>query len=92
MLVFCVGCGPALTNRQKVLFSGMVAAQVTSGVTATGDESLGINIGAIAVLWGLGEIWPERREVFYGFGVVTGVVGAANNSRSQATSPSGYDR
>ncbi len=92
LLVLCTGCGPAMTGNERLLFTTMVASNVASGATSTGNQSMSINIGAIGVLWGLGEIFPERREIFYGFGTVVGIAGVANNSRSTATSPSGYDR
>jgi hypothetical protein len=45
------------------------------------DELILFKVGTIGLLWGLGEMWPEHREFFYGVGIVSGGSAAGWNDR-----------
>lgn len=45
------------------------------------DELALFKVGVIGVFWGLGEIWPQGREFFYGIGILSGGLAAGHNDR-----------
>ena len=44
------------------------------------DQIALLKIGFVATLWGLGEIWPDGRELFFGIGTGVGAGAAWHNN------------
>jgi hypothetical protein len=70
----------AETTRRYMGIGGTEANPLL-GSRPSDDGVMLFKAGVVAVLWGLGEIWPDGREFFFSVGLISGGAAAGWNDR-----------